>query len=133
MNARILFVMGGALLLSSPAWSRCVTDQKHSLEEMAASPKPWSSMVPRGFKIDPHKVAYAVSTLVGPIPTYTLPTDAPGQGRTLAYIGSDWATYREIAECRVEAPDGRWWLAVRNAGGDLTYVLQSQTEANHKR
>jgi hypothetical protein len=105
----------------------------HSLEEMAAWNKPWSNKIPNGFKIDPHRIAFAVSTAVGPIQVYSLPSDVPGQGKAFGMIGSSWSTYRETAECRVRAPDGRWWLATRFADGGLSYVLQSQTVSEHHR
>jgi hypothetical protein len=126
--ARLIFLAAAMLLAASHAWARCQIDQKHSLEEMSAWHQPCSSRVPRGFKIDQRKAPFAVSTLNGPIRTYSLPSDTPGQGKVLALVGSSWRTYREDAECRVEAPDGRWWLATRDVGNDLSYVLQSETE-----
>lgn len=93
----------------------------------------WDSTVPKEFKIDQRRVAFTVSTLVGPAQVYWLPSTTLG-GQNVGYgIGSSWRTYRDVAMCRVQAPDGRWWLVLQLKGGGLSYIRQDQTEPTSRK
>jgi hypothetical protein len=103
--------------------------QRRSTDQIDRDNRFWASTVPKGFKLDPHPVAYTVSTAAGPIQVYVLPSLELGEDNRSGLIGSSQATFRGVAECRVQAPDGRWWLASRDkVVGGLSYILQDQTE-----
>jgi len=141
-----------ALLLpaSAPLSARCISDPRLSLDDMirnaqpwfadtphnfqelqaiVARSHPWSNKVPRDFKIDQRRVRFSVSTLIGPADVYWLPSAELGPRNIGFGIGSSWRTYQDVAECRVQAPDGRWWLVLGGKEDGLSYVPEDQTEA----
>ncbi len=148
--ATLAVMLGGTTALA-----RCIGDRSRSLQDMVtgaqswfeteipvtnkalqdaiAKGHPWSSAIPKDFRIDPRRTPFTVSTLVGPTNVYWLPSTDLGARNIGFGIGSSWKTYRDVAECRVQAPDGRWWLALRQRGGDLSYVPEDQTEPSTHR
>ena len=142
--------MVAILLSSNAARARCINDRSRSLQDMITGAQswfsselprtqkdqqkllarghPWANVVPKDFKIDSRRVPFAVSTLVGPTRVYDLPSLELGDRNVRALVGSSWNTYRDVAECRAQGPDGQWWLVLRHVGGDLSYIPEDQTE-----
>jgi len=120
-------------MFNSPAWAQCDNDASHALQDMASWKEPWSKEVPKGFKIDQRRVAFATDMSIGRVPEYSLPSDDPKEGQVLDYIGSFFSAYKGTAACRVQAPDGRWWLAIRNkVDGNLSYALEGMMQAQNR-
>lgn len=104
---------------------RCEVDESRSLEDMAGSAKPWSTKAPRGFRIEPVERMFTITWETFITTSYNLPSEKlPAARRASANLK---APYREIAHCRVIAPDGKRWLAGRSRDGNLDYVLESAT------
>lgn len=106
---------------------RCEVDESHTVEEMATWKTPWSGKVPAGFKIDNRMLDFVVApeNLIN-TESYNLPSNELPQARKVG--GMLKFEYREVAQCRVQDPEGHWWLAIRHVGGDLSYVREEESE-----
>jgi len=109
---------------------QCEEDRAHTIEQMAAWKKPWSSKIPAGFKIDHHQDIYITdwSPPNYQIPSaYSLPsTKLPlGQGS----LGGLKPPYPIFAVCRVRGPDEKWWIVGRwRTDLSFWYIPESDTK-----
>jgi hypothetical protein len=104
---------------------RCEVDESHTLSDMAAWDKPWSPQVPKGFRVDGGLMTFVISWETWITQSYNLPSEDLPAAR-VAGVNLK-APYRDMALCRVIAPDGKRWLASPMRDGSLSYVLQSAT------
>jgi uncharacterized protein YecT (DUF1311 family) len=105
---------------------RCEIDPDHTVEDMASWDKPWSTMVPRGFRVEQHLMTFEVTWEAWITTFYNLPSETLPAARRAS--GGLKAGYQELALCRVIGPDGKRWLASPLRDGNLSYVLESATE-----
>jgi hypothetical protein len=96
----------------------CKHDKKMNFAEMkdkaATDPKFLAAeTVPADLEIDERPVNFVVTGLTS---TYALP-----DAKSKSFAGLK-PGYKEYANCRVKDPDGKWWLATRDIGSDLTYI-----------
>ena len=104
---------------------RCEIDEYHTVDDMAAQEKPWSTRVPKGFKVDGGRRIFVISEEAWITQSYNLPSqDLPAARVAGANLK---APYRAMALCRVTGPDGKRWLVSQMRDGTLDYVLESAT------
>ncbi len=101
---------------------QCEVDDSHTVAEMETWKEPLNGKVPAGFKIDNHMVDFVVTpeNLIA-TDLYTLPTSNSRTDGRLKY------GYRDVADCRVQDPDGGWWLILATGGESLYYVPEEDT------
>ncbi|HUC67853.1 MAG TPA: lysozyme inhibitor LprI family protein [Stellaceae bacterium] len=105
---------------------RCKVDPDHTVEDMANWDKPWSTMVPRGFRVEQEVMTFEVTWEAWITTSYSLPSETlPAARRASAGLKKG---YQGLALCRVIGPDGKRWLASPMRDGTLNYVLESATE-----
>jgi uncharacterized protein YecT (DUF1311 family) len=108
---------------------RCEPDESKTIEDMARDATadwkhPYFSKVPKSFDIDQHLYFYVVRPEVWVTKSYNLPSRKlanPLASSGLRYPG------RSLALCRVQAPNGVWWLANGFSGGTLSYTPEKDT------
>ena len=104
---------------------RCEIDENHTVDEMAAQEKPWSTKVPKGFKVNAGLGIFMISEETRIAQSYNLPSqDLPAARVAGAYLKTP---YRFMALCRATGPDGTRWLVSPMRDGSLDYVLESAT------
>lgn len=101
---------------------QCEIDEGDTVGEMTTWKEPWSDKVPAGFKIEQRMVAFVVTPAnLTIMELRSLPLST---GHSLALLKYG---YKDVAQCRVQDPDGRWWLAVGGKKVNLSYVPEDQT------
>jgi hypothetical protein len=95
---------------------QCEVEKDQSFDEMSAQKEATFSKAPDGFNIDNHMVEFVVTQNVTEL--RSLPT------RTARSFVKLHAGYRNVADCRVQGPDGQWWLVIGNGhnNGRLAYL-----------
>lgn len=142
--ARIVVLVGlVSISLCGLAVARCTNDASRSLQDMIshahefyyakphdyeefkrmlARSNPSFKRVPYDFHIEQGRTPFIIQDLAGGVLIYFLPSLKIGPPNIAAFEGSINQPIQEVAECRVQAPDGQWWFVTRNVDGTLYYI-----------
>ena len=121
-------VIGMALMLGHRAHAQCENGGR-SLAGMAAAKEVSFSMVPSDVQIDRRSPPLRVTGWLWPMERYSLPTE---RSMHFERSATPWTVFGEPVECRVQTPDGRWWLAFRHFGR-LSYTSEDEVRSRLSR
>ena len=108
---------------------QCEIDDNHTVIEMATWKDPWSNKVPAEFNVDQRMIAY---TIIWKAPkfemtqSYNLPSKSLSAAKQAGALLK--SPYSGLALCRVQDPEGVWWLVQRGRYGVLSYILEADTK-----